>query len=150
LRWTCEVAYRRAVTELAFELGGGLKGLPLGLSKERVRAFFGNDHQQFRRSPDSNPTDYWAAAGVFAYYDGADFLEAMEFSSPSDPTLNGASLVRVSMGDAIERLRLLDPDLSVEPGGATSTKLGIGVWSSTGALDQLVMSAITFRPGYYE
>jgi hypothetical protein len=137
------------MAELAFEIGGGLKGLPLGSSKEAVRTFFGSGHQPFKRAPDSDPTDYWADEGVFAYYDSTNHLEAIEFSRPCDPTLNGVSLTTVVMGEATERLRLLDPELLIEPGSAISTKLGIGVWSSTNAFDEPVMSAITFGPGYY-
>ena len=136
--------------ELAFELGGGLKGLPLGSSKEAVRAFFGNGHQPFKRAPSDNSADYWADAGVFAYYGSSNLLEAIEFSNPSHPTLNGAHLTTITMADAIKCLQSLDPELRIEPGAATSTKLGIGVWRSTSELDQPVMSAITFGPGYYD
>jgi len=102
------------------------------------------------RSPDSNEADYWPDEGVFAYYDAAKLLEAIEFSTPSDPMLQGASLTTATLANAIDHMRSLDPETRLEPGGATSTKLGIGVWSSTGELDQPVMSVITFGPGYYD
>lgn len=138
------------MNDLAIELGGGLKGLPIGSSAGSVRAFFGRGHQPFKRSPDSHETDYWPDEGVFAYYDAANLLEAIEFSTPSDPTLQGASLTTAMLRDAIGHLRSLDPETRLEAGGATSTKLGVGIWSSTGELDQPVMSVITFGPGYYD
>lgn len=138
------------MVDLAFEPCGGLQGLPLGSSKETVRAFFGNGHQLFKRSHESNPADYWPVTGVFAYYDDAHLLEALEFSGPSDPKLNGVSFMMVAMAAAIERLRLLDPELSIEPGSATSRNLGISIWSPTDELSQSVMSVITFGPGYYD
>ena len=138
------------MSKLALERGGGLKGLPIGSSVDSVRAFFGSGYQRFKRSPDSGEADYWPSEGVFAYYDAENHLEALEFSSPSDPTLQGASLTNAKMGDAIDHLRCLDPEIHLEMDGATSTKLGVGVWSSTGELDQRVMSVITFGPGYYD
>jgi hypothetical protein len=138
------------MNQLAIELGGGLKGLPIGSPVDVVRAFLGGGHQPFKRSPDSQETDYWPSEGIFAYYDAANRLEAIEFSPPSDPTLLGASLTNASMRDAIEHLRSLDPETLVEQSGATSKKLGIGVWSSTGKHDQPVMSVIIFGPGYYD
>ncbi|MCW2396650.1 MULTISPECIES: hypothetical protein [unclassified Sphingobium] len=137
------------MSKLTIELGGGLRGLPLGSSRGSVRAFFGNGHQPFKRSADSEEADYWSKEGVFAYYDDAELLEALEFSKPSDPTLQGESLTTVMMGEAIDYLLMLDPELRLEPGGATSSKVGVGVWSSTGEPDQPVMSVITFGPGYY-
>jgi hypothetical protein len=138
------------MNELAIELGGGLKGLPLGSSVGSVRAFFGSRHQPFKRSPDSDETDYWPDIGVFAYYNAANLLEAVEFSTPSGPTLQGTSLTTVKMRDAIDHLLSLDPETRLESGGATSTKLGVGVWSSTGEPDQPVTSMITFGSGYYD
>ncbi|MER8371047.1 hypothetical protein [Mesorhizobium sp. M0306] len=150
LRRLTDRAYCRGMTELALEPGGGLRGLPIGSSKGSVRTFFGGKHQPFKRTPEGNPIDYWADAGVFAYYDSDERLEALEFASPSNPTLNGLALISVSMGEATQILQSLDPKLRLEPDGATSTQLGIGVWSSTGEADQPVMSAITFGPGYYD
>jgi hypothetical protein len=138
------------MTKLALELGGGLKGLPIRSSKESVRTFFGAGHEPFKRTPDCISADYWPDRGVFAYYDSANLLEALEFSDHDGPTLDETCLTTAVLGEAIERLRSFDPDLCVEPDGATSTKLGIGVWSSTGELDQPVTSAITFGPGYYD
>ncbi|MER9052304.1 hypothetical protein NKH89_34885 [Mesorhizobium sp. M0923] len=150
LRRLTDRAYCRGMTELALEPGGGLRGLPIGSSKGNVRTFFGDKHQPFKRTPEGNPMDYWADAGVFAYYDSDERLEALEFASPSNPTLNGLALISVSMGEATQILQSLDPKLRLEPDGATSTQLGIGVWSSTGEVDQPVMSAITFGSGYYD
>ncbi|MER8759767.1 hypothetical protein NKH69_29710 [Mesorhizobium sp. M0976] len=129
LRRLTDRAYCRGMTELALEPGGGLRGLPIGSSKGNVRTFFGDKHQPFKRTPEGNPIDYWADAGVFAYYDSDERLEALEFASPSNPTLNGLALISVSMGEATQILQSLDPKLRLEPDGATSTQLGIGVWS---------------------
>jgi hypothetical protein len=140
----------RDMNQLAIELGGGLEGLPVGSHIDTVRAFLGSGHEPFKRSPDSHEADYWREEGVFAYYDSTSRLEALEFSPPSNPTLQGASLTTATMGDAIKYLRSLDPETRVEQDGATSTKLGVGVWSSTGEHEQPVMSVITFGPGYYD
>lgn len=136
--------------KLALEYGGGLKGLPIGSSVEDVRTFFGNGHQPFERSHDSGATDYWPSDGVFAYYDAANLLEALEFSTPSDPTLSGLHLTTTMMREAMAHLRSLDPGTRFDASGATSTKLGVGVWSSTGDPDQPVGSVITFGTGYYD
>jgi hypothetical protein len=139
------------MTELALDPGGGLRGLPIGSSKGSVRTFFGGDnHQPFKRTPKDNPADYWADAGVFAYYDSDERLEALEFASPSNPTLNGLALISVSMGEATGFLQSLDSKLRLEADGAISTQLGVALWSSTGGTDQPVISMITFGPGYYD
>lgn len=114
-----------------------------------MRIFFGNGHQPFKRTSDSDEADYWPNDGVFAYYDSGQMLEALEFSSLCEASLQGISLTTVMMGEAIDWLRALDPELRLEPDGATSIKLGVGVWSSTGEPDEPVMSVITFGPGYY-
>lgn len=87
---------------------------------------------------------------MFAHYDATNLLEAIEFAAPSDPTLGGVSLATATMRDAIDHLCSLDPQTQPEGGGAISTALGVGVWRSTGELDQPVMSVITFGPGYYD
>lgn len=138
------------MSDLAFEPGGGLRGLPIGSPKEAVRVAFGDDHRLFKRSSNDEPADYWAGDGVFAYYDANERLEALEFSVPSRPTLHGSALISVSMIAAVELLRSFDPEVRLEPDGAISIQLGIGVWSSTGEADQPVMSVITFGPGYYD
>jgi hypothetical protein len=138
------------MNELAIELGGGLKGLPIGSSVGSVRVFFGSGHQPSKRSPNGYKADYWPDKGVFAYYNAANLLEAIEFSTPSGPTLEGACLTTAKMQDAFNHLLSLDPETRLELSGATSTKLGIGVWSSTGEPAQPVMSVITFGPGYYD
>lgn len=135
---------------LAIELGGGLQGLPIGSTVPNVRAFFGDAHQPFERSPDGPETDYWPNEGVFAYYDASRLLEAIEFSRPRNLTLQGVPLDTAMLQDAIDHLRSLDPQTRIEPGGAISNKIGVGVWSSTGEHDQPVMSVITFGPEYYD
>jgi hypothetical protein len=47
------------MNELAIELGGGLKGLPIGSSVGSVRVFSGSGHQPSKRSPDGYKADYW-------------------------------------------------------------------------------------------
>lgn len=138
------------MNELSIELGGGLRGLPIGASVDSVRLFFGSKHQSFKRSHDSDEADYWPDKGVFAYYNAANLLEAVEFSTPSRPKLQGACLIALTMEDAIDHLLLLDPETRIEPGGATSAKLGVSIWSSAAEPDRPVMSVITFGPGYYD
>jgi hypothetical protein len=68
---------------------------------------------------------------VFAYYNAANLLEAIKFSTPSGPTLGGACLTTAKMQDAFNHLLSLDPETRLGLSGATSTKLGIGVCSIT-------------------
>lgn len=111
----------------------GIRGLPLGSPRAAVREFFGTDPQVFRRTPSGNPADYWAQEGVFAYYDGADNLEALEFASPAEPKLDGERLTGAAMKQATAFLMSLDPAVSVEEGGASvhSTRLGVAIWCPT-------------------
>ena len=137
------------VTDLIIEPGSGLEGLALGAPKEGVRTFFGERPEVFRRTPDSRPADYWPLFGVFAYYDANDQLEALEFAPPANPVLDGSSLTSLRLGDAIQFLHSLDPELKIERDGAISDRLGVSIWSVTNDADQPVSAALIFRAGYY-
>ena len=130
----------------------GVRGLALGSSKEVVRRFFGTEPKVFQRSPGDNPADYWAEGGVFAYYDSAGNLEALEFALPAEAALHGTVLTEASMMDATAFLSSLDPTIDIDEGGASvrSHRLGVGLWCPTpdepGAA---VQSVLICGPGYF-
>ena len=136
--------------DLAFVPGGGLQGLPIGASKDEVRAFFGGGHQPFTRTPDEKTADCWPTLGVFAYFTPDERLEALEFSDPARPTLNGSPLLGLELIEAIALLRMTDTATEVEAGSAISRQLCISLWRSTDEMEQPVMAALTFAPGYYD
>jgi hypothetical protein len=126
-----------------------LAKLPFGSSRVEVRAFFGGEPQLFRRSPASRDGYYWAALGVFAYYDNADNLEAIELAAPASPSLTGQVLTSLRLQDAKQVLRQHDHAMEDESDGAISKALGIGIWSEAG-MDGLVQAVIRFKGGYYD
>ena len=135
--------------ELPLDPKLALVKLPFGSSRGEVRAFFDGEPQPFRRSPTSRDSDYWAALGIFAYYDDADNLEAIELAAPASPSLVGQVLTSLRLQEAKEVLRQHDHAMEDESDGAISKALGIGIWSEAG-LDGLVQAVIRFSGGYYD
>lgn len=135
--------------DLPLDPGLALGNLPFGSPKTSVRAFFGGQPRPFRRSPESREDDYWADLGLFASYNDAGTLEALEFAAAAEPSVQGQSLTSLPMWKARELLYSIDDALVVETGAATSKKWGISAWSEAGD-DGLVQSVLRFIPGYYD
>jgi hypothetical protein len=135
--------------ELALETGMALSGLPLGSPRSKVTGFFGREPRPFKRTETCNESDYWPDLGVFAYYDDAANLEALEFAEPANPAVLGHVLTDISLQEAQQLLRRLDRDVEIEADGAISKKLGIGIWSEAG-MDGPVQAVIRFRDGYLD
>lgn len=135
--------------ELPLDPQLALANLPFGSSREEVRALLGGAPQLFRRSPASRDSDYWAPLGLFAYYDDADKLEALELAAPASPTLAGHILTALPMQEARQVLLQHDDAMEDESDGAISKALGIGIWSEAG-MEGVVQSVIRFSVGYYD
>jgi hypothetical protein len=135
--------------ELPLDASLALANLPFGSPKSSVRTFFGGQPQPFHRTPASREEDYRADVGVFASYDEAGALEALEFAAPAEPSVQGQLLTSLPMRKAKELLQLIDDALAVEAGAATSKKWGISVWSGAGD-DGVVQSVLRFASGYYD
>jgi hypothetical protein len=135
--------------ELPLDANMALTDLPFGSSKSNVRAFFGGEPQPFRRTPTSREGDYWADLGVFASYDDAETLEALELAATANPCLSGQALTSLPLQSAKQLLRRVDDALEEESDGAISKKVGISIWSGAG-MHGMVQAVLRFKPGYYD
>ncbi len=135
--------------ELPLDPNMALEGLHLGSCKQAVRDFFQGGPQTFQRTPHSNEGDYWPDLGVFAYYDDAEALEALELTAPARPMLSGHTLTSLPFQKAKQLLQRLDHEVEIDSDGAISKKFGIGLWSGAGA-HGAVDAVIRFVPGYYD
>ena len=130
----------------------GVGSLLLGMTRSDVRACFKEKPKAFHRGHDPNETDFFVSARVFAYYDEAEVVEAIELALPAQAVLQGRDLLKMTFGEAKVFLTGLDPDLAIEVDALTAYRLGIGVWASLAKGDPgaPIESAIVFRDGYYD
>ncbi len=127
----------------------GVGPIRFGMSRDDVRTALGADFESFKRSPSSiQPCDHFLQHECFVYYDANDEVEAVEFTKPATPMLDGLDLLSIDFTSLVQRIRQDDPDLSVENDGFTSLRLGIGGWAP-GADDEPPESIIVFTRGYY-
>jgi hypothetical protein len=130
----------------------GMNGILFGMNVQRVRALMGTGFKSFKRTPDAVvPCDYFADMGVFANYDKAGHLEAIELASPATPRLYGINLLGMSFDETLKYLKSKDSQLDQEADGAISRELGISLYAPHAAKDPKapVESVLLFVNGYY-
>ena len=133
--------------------GRGVNGILFGTGMQGVRAALGAGFKSFKRTPDAaHPCDYFADVGLFANYDKAGHLEAIELASPATPELYGINLLGMGFDQAVKYLKSKDPQLEREADGAISLALGISLYAPHAAKDPKLPSesVLVFAPGYYD
>jgi hypothetical protein len=88
---------------------------------------------------------------MFAYYDSADTLEALEVAASAQPILSGHVLTSLPLQKAKELLLKFDTEIEIEEGGylVISKKLGVSLWSGEGP-HGIVQAVMKFAPGYHD
>lgn len=125
----------------------------IGAPRTEVRDALDAPYSEFRRTEKSvNTTDHYDALGVLVYYDQANTVEAIEFSSPADVRLGEQALLLMSCKDTTEYVTSLDPDVSLEADGFVSRKLGVSAYmpDATASEGESPESIVVFGPGYYD
>lgn len=128
----------------------GITGLAFGASKDDVRLHFGEGYREFRRTPGAALSDYWADLALFAYYDEAARLEALEFAPEAVVRLAGQNLFALDGRAATKFLSDMDGTLTEDADGLTSERLGIGIWTNARPIDSAPQSVLVFRHGYLD
>jgi hypothetical protein len=120
------------------------------MSREDVRQALSQDATPFQRAGDEE-ADLFREVGVCVYYDSSGLTAAIELASPASVLLGQDQLIGVSFSKAQAALFARDPALSVEPDGAVSRAVGVGLWAPLAKDDSTapVESVIVFVPGYY-
>lgn len=133
----------------------GVNGIEFGMQVEQVRALMSGTFALFQRAPlleefqDDHPSDHYEDQGIFCYYDRTGCLEAMEFTGPAEPLVNGLNLLAMTFPQAATALARMDPDVVREPDMVTSRRLSLSIWSEEGE-NGPVDAFLTGRPGYYD
>ncbi|MGS0996966.1 hypothetical protein [Rhodanobacter sp. UC4436_H3] len=131
----------------------GVGRLVFGMSAAQVRALLHARFNSFKRTPDAAcPSDHFADLGLFAIYDKAGHLEAIELAPPAAPELYGMNLLGMGFDEAVKYLKSKDPQLEREVDGAISLALGISLYAPHAAKDPKLPSesVLVFAPGYYD
>ncbi|EIL95010.1 MULTISPECIES: hypothetical protein [Rhodanobacter] len=131
----------------------GVDRLLFGMSASQVRALLHARFNAFKRSPDAaHPTDHFVEAGLFANYDRAGQLEAIELASPAAAGLYGINLLGMGFDEAVKYLKSRDPQLQREVDGAISLALGLSLYVPYAKDDPKAPaeSVLVFAPGYYD
>ncbi|MER9683883.1 hypothetical protein NKJ23_32235 [Mesorhizobium sp. M0184] len=129
----------------------GVGNIRFGMNPDEVRRHFGAAFISFKRTPNSQfPCDYFESLGTFFYYSADGKLEAIEFSGPADPSLNGVKILTLQFDTAKELLESLDERTSVEVDTIISPRLGVSVYSSIAKEDTRspIEMVMAFREGY--
>lgn len=130
----------------------GVGEIRFGMSPDEVRGRIGAAFRSFMRSPQASfPCDYFADVGAFCYYDSDGRLEAIEFSPPARPTIQGVELLGLGFEAAQNALSALDNQVENEIDGAIAYKVGVSIYAPLAKDDPAapVESVLAFRPGYY-
>jgi hypothetical protein len=122
------------------------------MNREEVRTALATEYESFTRSPTSQPCDHFFQQECFVYYGAGGSVEAVEFTKPAAPVWDGLNLLGISFADLLERVRQVDPDVSVVSDGFTSFRIGMGGWATAAEEepDRPLESIIAFVRGYYD
>lgn len=121
-----------------------------GMTRSEVRSALPGDFQSFRRTPLAEECDHFEALGLFAYYDADGRLEAVEFTLPATPTLDGARLLDLTLGDASRSLQAIaDPE---DDACLLAPDYGISFWvpDRDDGPRSRAESVLAHRVGYYD
>jgi hypothetical protein len=127
--------------------------IEFGMLPNRVRKIIGLEFTSFKRAPQSNfPCDYFQAMGMFAYYKISGELEALEFSLPSEPTLDGFKFLKMDFGAATDFLKTKDAMLKKEEDGVIAYSIGVSLYAPKAkkVLKEPCESVFVFDFGYYD
>jgi len=130
----------------------GIDSIEFGMAPADVRRHFDDEPKSFKRTPqDSFPCDYFESQGVFFYYDGEGRLEAVEFASPAQPSVEKLNLLGLGLDEATAALSGLDSEVEKEVDGAIAYQLGVSIYAPLAKENPSapVESVLAFRPGYY-
>lgn len=139
---------------LRFEIfpGEGAGVLRFGMERGAVRRTMQLPATPFRKTESSSTlTDAFHGVGVHVFYDEDDRCEAIELSKPARVTLNGNSLLGVSLGEGEGTLRALDPAAVTDNDGCTSFALGVSLYCPADVERQResIEAVLVFREGYF-
>lgn len=130
----------------------GAGPLRLGMTKDEVRTVMPEEPDDMHqiRAP---YTDVFREARIFVYYTEENGVcEAIEFTEPTIAIFNGKQINGVSFIEAKNWLEKFDDGLNLDESGASSPKLGIGLYAPgyDEDPDSPVEAVIVFTRGYYE
>lgn len=130
----------------------GTEEMEFGMSPEQIRRNLGSRFLAFKRSEkDVFPTDYFEEVGVFCYYNETGNLNAIEFTRPADPTLNGIRFIGMGFDAAKSEFISMGQEIEEETDAAIAFGLGISIYAPLAkeSPSAPVETVLVFREGYY-
>ena len=131
----------------------GAGGIGFGMSKPEVRRVAGEPTREFVRSQYSPCVEWdYQSVGVNVIFDRSGLCAGIMFTRPSDPRLEGLSLLGTGAAKAWSAIRRLDPGAKVEDGSLTSTRLGVSVYAPDleDEPKEPAYSVLVFRSDYFD
>ncbi|MER8885155.1 hypothetical protein NKH84_23040 [Mesorhizobium sp. M0902] len=131
----------------------GAGEIEFGMSPNQIRRRLGTNFRTFKRSiRDTFPCDYFENIGVFCYYSKSGKLNAVEFTSPAAPSLNGVRFLGTGFEIAKRALISLGQEIEEEIDGAIALSLGVSIYAPLAKEDSMapVETVLIFQKGYYQ
>jgi hypothetical protein len=138
-------------TEIFPNRGAG--ALTFGMSKSDVRRVLGEPNKEFVRSQYSACVEWdYQSLGINVIFDRSGACAGVMFTRPSDPRLDGFSLLGTGAAKAWSAVRRRDAGAKVEDGSLTSTRLGVSVNAPDveDAPKEPAYSVLVFRSDYFD
>lgn len=111
-------------------------GIAFGTTRKEVRAHFGADYREIKKSKLSkNTMDVYSSCHVF--YTPEDVLEAVEIFPESKVVVNGQA-IPAEYDAAVKWLKDMASDVEVDGDGATSAELGISLYAPNGRIESIM------------
>ena len=135
------------------KVGLGIGPLLFGMTIDETRQAMRVEHPETveKGMPGEPPCDLFNEE-IYAYYNKAGRLQAVECWAPVRPTLDGINLLGMSAKEAMTLLSSRDPSLTYERGGATARSLGVGLYIPHPGREarEPAETVIVFEKGYYD
>ena len=131
----------------------GAGTLAFGMSKSEVRRALGDPSKEFVRSQYSPCVEWdYQSLGINVIFDRSGTCAGIMFVRPSDPRLDGFSLLGTGAARAWIAIRRLDASAKVEDGSLTSTRLGVSVYAPDAEDEpkEPAHSVLVFRSDYFD
>lgn len=130
----------------------GVGPIVFGMSVQKVHVLLRTQAEVVDKSGSGIPADFFRELGIFVYYRQPGLCEAVEFGGTASPTLRNQHFLGRPYAEIEQWVRLLDPEVTVDPSGLTSYKFGFGLYAPSASKDPSlpVEGVIVFEKGYYK
>lgn len=132
----------------------GANDIEFGMTAEMVGARMPGipDIGDIRATSIDHPTYIYDEVPAFFYFDEEGHLDSIEFCRGSSIDLAGLNLFELTVRQALEFMRQIDPDTVINLDGAISNKLSLAIWCphlGNKEDEEPIETVLIGKPGYY-